>query len=263
VGKAHWRGELLDGAALAARQLERPDLPRRLEAAWRSAATLPRLLRWIASDGHTVATIRAKAKKALNGCPKNDGRQLGLIRVLAGDMHAAVDLLAKAPGLGWSSPEHPGHTLFPLLAMLLPRGPQQQVVAAFAAEVEATGRDLLDSFADDVVENKPKLTTPSIVSLIQYVRPSMTLTEADHHVAIGVMKIAAERRVEGILGNSRRRHYSHAALLVVSCLALAPKGRTAELSKWFADLRQQYSRRSAFREELTRACESLGVSVSA
>jgi len=76
---------------------------------------------------------------------------------------------------------------------------------------------------------------------------------------IVAMRIAAERRVEGILGNSRRRHYGHAALLVASCLAFAPKGRAVELSTWYADLRQRYVRRSAFRQELRAAFERIGL----
>jgi len=71
----------------------------------------------------------------------------------------------------------------------------------------------------------------------------------------------AEKRTEGILGNSRRQHYGHAALLVASCVAFAPKSRASELLRWAADLRQQYWRRHAFREELARASESLGVLV--
>ena len=74
------------------------------------------------------------------------------------------------------------------------------------------------------------------------------------------MRIAAEKRTERILGNSRRQHYGHAALLVASCVAFAPKSRASELLRWAADLRQQY-RRHAFREELARAWESLGVLV--
>ena len=218
VGKSHWRGELLDGAALAAQQLGRSDVPRRLEAAWRGAPTLPRLLRWIASDGHTLATLRAKAKKALTRCPKTAGRQLGLLRVLVGDLPAAADVLAKAPGLGWSSEDHPGHLVFPLLAVLLANG---------------TARKVSDTLL------------------------------ADRDVAITAMRVAAERRVEGILGSARRRHYGHAALLVASCLAFAPKRREAEFSKWSAELRQQYLRRSAFRQELTRAFASLDVSLPA
>ena len=77
------------------------------------------------------------------------------------------------------------------------------------------------------------------------------------------MRIAADKRVEGILGNSRRRHYGHAALLVASCVAYAPKKRAAEFLRWAEELRQQYWRRHAFREELARASESLGVTLPA
>ena len=95
VGKSHWRGELLDGAALAAQQLGRSDVPKRLEAAWRAAPTLIRLLRWLAADGPTPTVLRAKAKKALTRCPRTAGRQLGLLRVLTGDLRAAADCSRK------------------------------------------------------------------------------------------------------------------------------------------------------------------------
>ena len=101
---------------------------------------------------------------------------------------------------------------------------------------------------------------PSLVALIQGARPGVALTDADRDSAIDAMRIAAEKRVDGILGNSRRQHYGHAALLVASCVAFAPKSRVAKILRWATDLRQQYWRRHAFREELARACESLGVS---
>ena len=169
-------------------------------------------------------------------------------------------MLSKSPGLGWSNPDHPGHMLFPLLATLLSNG---AIGDALVTELEATGRDPLESFAVPDEEHKPRLRTPSIVVLIQSVRPSIALTDPDRDAAIDAMRIAAEKRTEGILGNSRRQHYGHAALLVASCVAFAPKKRAAELLRWAMDLRQQYWRRHAFREELARACESLGVLVSA
>lgn len=95
AGKSHWRGDLLDGAALAAQQLGRSDAFKRLEAAWRAAPTLTRLVRWLVADGHVPAVLRAKAKKALARCPKTARRQLGLIRVLVGDIGAAADLLSR------------------------------------------------------------------------------------------------------------------------------------------------------------------------
>ena len=86
---------------------------------------------------------------------------------------------------------------------------------------------------------------------------------ANRDAAIDAMRITAEKRTEGILGNSRRQHYGHAALLVASCVAFAPKSRASELLKWATDLRQRYSRRHAFRQELARACESLDVFIPA
>jgi hypothetical protein len=255
VRESHWRGEILDGAALAAQVLGRPDLSKRLEAAWRAAPTMSRLLRWLAVDGDEYERIRSKAAKSLARCLKTATRQIGLLRVLVGDVTGAAAVLAKSPGLGWSNPDHPGHTLFPLLAMLLSNG---TISGAFVTELEATGRDPLESFAVPDEEHKPRLRTPSIVALIQSVRPSI-VTDSDRDAVIDAMRIAAEKRTEGILGNSRRQHYGHAALLVASCVAFAPKSRASELLKWAADLRQQYWRRHAFREELARASESLGV----
>ena len=261
VGKSYWRGQLLDGSALAAQQLGRADVARRLEAAWRGAPTLTRLLRWLTSGGCTVATLRVKAKKALTRCPKNAGRQVGLLHVLVGDLGAAATLLSKASGLGWSSEDHPGHVVFPLLAILLANGTTGTVSDALLAQLESGGHDPMEAVVDDSAEQKPRLATPSIVAMIQNVRPSLEVTDADRDVSINAMRTAAAKRVEGILGNSRRRHYGHAALLVASCLAFAPKRREAELSKWYAELRQQYARRSAFRQELARAFATLEVSV--
>ena len=179
--------------------------------------------------------------------------------MLVGDLSAAADLLSKAPGLGWSSDDHPGHVVFPLLAVLLANETTRKISDALLTELESTGRDPVESFAEDHAETKPKLATPSIVALVQDLRPSVRMTAAERNVSIGAMRVAAEKRVEGIRGNSRRRHYGHAALLVASCLAVAPKGPEAGLSQWVSELRQRYSRRSAFREEPAQAFASLGL----
>ena len=68
---------------------------------------------------------------------------------------------------------------------------------------------------------------------------------------------AAEKRIEGILSNSRRRHYAHAAMLAASCVALAPTSRATDFSTWMAALQQEYKRRHAFQQELTRAMATL------
>jgi len=256
VGKSHWRGELLDGAALAAQQLKRSDVADRLAVAWHAAPTLPRLLRWLVSEDGSPTDLRAKARKIVSRCPKTAGRQLGLLRLLARDISAAADLLSQAPGLGWSSDEHPGHVLFPSFALLLARRTSKRVPDALLASLDSTCRDPLEVLSSDDVERRPRLRTPSIATLIQGVSSTITFVEEDLRSMVDSMCAAAERRVEEILNRSRRRQYGHAAMLVASCVALAPAAGGEDLSAWMMGLRQTYSRRHAFREELRRAMES-------
>lgn len=133
---------------------------------------------------------------------------------------------------------------------------------AITSHSRGAGRDPLESFAMTEEKHKPKLATPSMVALIQGARPGVALTDADRDAPID--RCASRLRSE-LTGSSvtRRQHRGHAALLIASCVAFAPKKRAAELLRWAMDLRQQYWRRHAFREELARACESLGVLVSA
>jgi hypothetical protein len=259
VGKSHWRGELLDGAALAAQQLKRSDVAERLAAAWHAAPTLPRLLRWLVTEDRSPTDLQAKARKIVSRCPKTAGRQLGLLRLLACDISAAADLLSQAPGLGWSSDQHPGHVLFPSFAILLARRNSTRVSEALLADLDSTGRDPLELLPPDDFERRATLTTPSIATLIKHASSTIIVADEDLRSMVDAMRVAAERRVEGVLGNSRRRHYAHAAMLVASCVALAPAAGGKDLSAWMMGLRQTYSRRHAFREELRRAMESLGV----
>lgn len=203
--------------------------------------------------------MRTKARKAAALGPRKAGRQIGLLRVLLGDVTAAAALLSKAPGLGWSDPEHPGHVVFPLRALLFSEGTSGKVNDALVPELDATGCDPLEVFSDDDTQSKPRLSTGSIAQLLQGLRPSITLTDKDRDAATDAMRVAAEKRADGILGNSRRRHYGHAAWLVASCVASVPAGRDRELAQWAADVRQQYRRRHAFREELARAFARLGL----
>lgn len=231
-------------------------MPARLHAAWRADPTLPRLLRWLVAGGDGPTSLKARAKKALAGCPKNAGQQVGLLRMLVRDVPGAGALLSEAPGLGWSSPDHPGHMVFPLLAMLLTKGP---IADALTKELDATAHDVLQSLRSGDDERTPMLKTPSVATVMAAVCAGMSVAGADADVAIEAMLTAADKRAEGVLNNSRRRHYGHAALLVASCVAYAPKSRHAELTHWAAALRQRYWRRHAFRQELTRAFDALGV----
>jgi hypothetical protein len=130
------------------------------------------------------------------------------------------------------------------------------------ADLDSTCRDPLEVLSPDDVDRGPKWGTPSIATLIRDVSSTITLAERDLQSMVDAMRVAAERRVEGILGNSRRRYYGHTAMLVASCVALAPAGSDKDLSAWVMGLRHTHSRHHAFKEELRRAMESLGVSAT-
>lgn len=254
VGESHWRGEFLDGAALAAQQLERRDATKRLEAAWLGAPSLLRLLRWLGACAPTTATLVKRAKWAVEHCPGEEARQMGLLKVLTGDAFAAARLLEAAPGLGWSREGHPGHVLFPAFAGLLADGNDAALSEELSAGLEQSPSDPLDMEWDDGENAKPKLTAPSIMELFELVRPGSRLDAKDRTAMFEAMRAAASRRVEGILGNKRRRHYGHAATLVVCCLELAPfVGKQKAVTQWFDDVRKKYSRFSAFQAELKQA----------
>jgi hypothetical protein len=142
---------------------------------------------------------------------------------------------------------------------LLARRNSTRVSEALLADLDSTGRDPLELLPPDDFERRATLTTPSIATLIKHASSTIIVADEDLRSMVDAMRVAAEWRVEGVLGNSRRRHYAHAAMLVASCVALAPAAGGKDLSAWMMGLRQTYSRRHAFREELRRAMESLGV----
>ena len=116
--KSYTRGDFLDGAALAAQELGRKDLPKYLERAWRTEPSLLRLRRWLGSATRKQA-LKKRVAAAIEACPKKEHSQLGFLHVLNGDMVSAAKLLTRAPGLGWSCSEHPGPLLFPLFCRML------------------------------------------------------------------------------------------------------------------------------------------------
>jgi hypothetical protein len=118
----------------------------------------------------------------------------------------------------------------------------------------------LEALSPDDLERRSKLGTPSIATLIQHASSTIIVADEDLRSMVDAIRVAAERRVEGVLGNSRRRHYGHAAMLVASCCVLAPAAGGKGFTAWMMGLRQTHSRRHAFREELRRGMESRGMS---
>lgn len=230
----HSRGEFLDGAALATQELGRKDLPVRFERAWRDAPTLVRLRRWLGS-ATTKQVLRERAAAALDVCPNRSVRQRAILHVLLGSFGTAAKLLASAPGLGWSSGDHPGHLLFAIFTSLLTDAP-----------LEATSADDFEDFSAMSEQNEPRLATPETASLIDLSGIVSPQGGSDRAAMLNAMRKAAEKRIAGVTENKRRRHYAHAATLAMTCMRIDPGGSSA----WMAKIRSDYRRYPALQHEL-------------
>lgn len=242
--KEHARGELLDGAALAAQELGRTDLPARLERAWRSAPTMLRLRRWLGAAG-SKAVVRKRAAGALEACPKQARRQRAFLHLILGDFEPAAKLLAAAPGLGWSDGEHPGHLIFPLFQRLL--GSSHTPLSSNAEQLPGRGMDIEELDLMTTARDEPRLATPEVDRIIEQAGIGAVADAKARGAVVDGMRKAAEHRVEGVTGKQRHRYYGHAASLVAICVAIDPSPATA---RWLARLRDEYRRYPALRAEL-------------
>jgi hypothetical protein len=245
--KDYTRGELLDGAALAAQQLGRKDLSPWLERAWRAGPSMLRLRRWLGSAG-SKATLRKRASEALLACPKQAARQRAFLHSLQGEIEPAAKLLAAAPGLGWSNGEHPGHLLFPVFTRLL--GGKKKATSQRTALMGHRGMDIEELEAMSADENEPRLAAPEVDPLLELAGVSSIPSPETRSAVVAAMRTAAKSRLAGVTEQKRRRHYGHAAELVGVCVSCDPSADTA---RWVAALRTEHKRFPALRAELDRA----------
>ncbi|MBI4882159.1 MAG: hypothetical protein HY812_21230 [Planctomycetes bacterium] len=245
--KEYARAEFLDGAALAAQELGRTDLPARLERAWRADPNMLRLRRWLGTALRKAA-VRKRAAAALAACPKEEHRQRAFLHVLMGEFEPAAKLLSAAPGLGWSDEEHAGHLLFPLFAALLCDGTAAPRPHRAALSVRRA-MDLEELTLVTADEAAPRLATPEVEQLLLQAGIDGVPDVARMDVLLA-MRRAAESRLTGVTEQKRRRHYGHAADLVAACVAC---DRSPEAARWVASLRTEHRRFPALRAELDRA----------
>ncbi len=246
IDEVHWRGEFLDGAALAAQELGRRDLPSRLERAWRQAPSMLRLRRWLGS-ADSKASVRKRAAQALDACPKRARRQRGLLHLLLGDVASAAKLLAAAPGLGWSDGDHPGHLLFPHFRAVL--GGEASDLPDESDPLSVRRRDVDELDWMSAERDERHLATPEVREVLELAGIGGS-PDADARAAmLRAMRKAAEKRVAGVTGEKRRRRYPHAAQLVADCAAADP---TPDTARWVASIRDEYRRYPALQRELGR-----------
>jgi hypothetical protein len=256
VKSPHWRGEFLDDSALAAQQLGRDDVTDRLEAAWRGAPSLARLLRWLGAGSPGAALLKKRAVAASKRCPTESPLVRGVLQLLVGDVQDAAALLAAAPGLGWCRNGHPGHVLFASLAWILAGAPDDTLRAVVAAVIQRPPQttEILDVELGDAAraDDPPRLATPALVRLLQDAKP--TVSTETRAAVVRALRAAATARASGVLREKRRRHYDHAALLVACCVEIEASGGSAKSgTRWAAALQQRTSRYPAFQAALREA----------
>lgn len=243
-----WTGELLDGAALAASKLGRKDATKKLEAAWVGAPSLCRLLRWLVADSATAATIRKRAAATIDASPTRSKRLHAFLDVIVGDVPSAAKALKSAPGLGWSSDDHPGHLLFAVFAWLVGDGTAKGVSVGVLEVLKQPPRSLLDVHLE-AEEGSTKLPTPTVLDVLERASVRANVAPKDRAAALDAMRTAASKRTDGVTGEKRRRHYDHAAMLVGCCVEAERPGSAA----WLEALRARTSRFPAYQEALRAA----------
>lgn len=235
------RGGFLDGAALAAQEIELEDLPNRLERAWRTEPSLLRLRRWLGSAGNKAA-LKKRVAASIEACPKKERCQLALLHVLGGDMVSAARLLGDAPGLGWSRSEHPGHLLFSMFCRLI-----SDTVQNLGLDTGYRGHrdmDELDMLGMD--SDETRLHSPSVDDVLALADIDTVEEPSVRATMLKAMQKAAEKRLDGVTENKRRRYYGHAASLA---LASAAVDSTGAAEKWLAGIREKYRRYPALQRE--------------
>lgn len=246
AGETHWRGAFLDGAALAAQELGSKDLAKRLERSWRTDPSLLRLRRWLGSSKSKSVMIK-RAAEAVKTCPKEDLRQRAFLYILLEDLQSAAKLLASAPGLGWSETEHPGHLLFPVFCRILG-----------AEKIDFTEDD--GSIPDDILDiderwpspdenGEARLNNPHINEILEVANIGRMSNAKNRAAVLKSMRAAAEKRIEGVIENKRRRYYGHAASLAAAYVAIDPSQAT---KTWLDMLGNKYRRYPAFQRELLK-----------
>jgi tetratricopeptide (TPR) repeat protein len=258
-----WRGDFLDGAALAAAQLGRADATHRLEVAWLGAPSLARLLRWLVADEPDAPVLKRRVTMALEKCPGGAFRLMGLLHVLSGDFASAAERLAQANGVGWSFSEHPGHLLFPAFTWLLGGAPADTLRGELALPLHrpptmlfGLGYGLDFEAAGMAAASRPALQTPSVVHVLLRSRVGEHLSTKDRRLMLDALRTAASVRTDAVLDGKRRRTYSHAAMLIACCVELeALAGHAEAAARWAAGLRERTRRFPAFQKALRVALD--------
>lgn len=260
-----WKGDFLDGAALAAHELGHRNLTYRLATAWRATPSLARLLRWLEAGAPSATALKRRASSERARSPQKSARLMGVLDLVAGDFESAAKRLSSASGLGWSDDEHPGHVLFPACVWLLGEPPAGTLRAALVAPLRHPPSSLLDiEESDEELDEEPfepelprlALPAPDLLSVLRRAKLEQHLLPATRQLLRDALRMAAQTRLTGVLHEKHRRDYAHAARLVACCVEVEhAAGEGALATHWAAVLQDETKRFPAFQAELQSALQ--------
>ena len=95
--------------------------------------------------------------------------------------------------------------------------------------------------------DEQRLDTPEVSVLVLLADVAAPTDSRARTAVLKAMRKAAEKRIEGVTENKRRRHYGHAASLALLC---AQVDATPEAAAWLAAIRDRYRRYPALQGEL-------------
>jgi tetratricopeptide (TPR) repeat protein len=254
------QAQFADRAARVALALDHPRVAHGLlHQALRAEPTVERLLRWVAFGEPATAKIVERAREERAEVPRVTARVRGALDLLVGEYAAGAAHLAKADGFGWSDEEHAGHVLFPgLLVALMGAAAAKHLLAGIgdvlgvpdpSPWIEAPIAPLRDRDP-----GLPVLSAPTLLSVLERTVTAQPLDPAVRPAVLAALRSAAEHRVEGVLGEKRRREYDHAARLTIAVgVAYALTGNAHEAEGFVQQIQVRYPRHVAFQDALLAA----------
>ena len=195
-------------------------------------------------------------------------RLLATLLLLDGETEEAIALAQRAPAVGWSGGSHPGPVVIPYLLCAATGGATLSTGTALAdlwrgIDADEPAFPMWDLHAEDGdLDDEPEDAWPGMslkprpVRLTRFLQAQIGQQPVDPEQRARFLKVAwsvAERRVKEILDKKHRRAYERAAMLVgavaeAQTIAGDPESGHALL----ANVRQQFSRYSAFTRELDK-----------
>jgi len=268
VSKPHPRAGLADRLATVAGATAQWELAlssRRL--AWRLEPTRRRLrdlaqvaLDLFGADEDLERLMRAELRALQEGDYRAGSDCAGLLEVLAGELDVAERRLAAAPSVGWSSHDHPGGAVFPVLLVAgagLHQPPEGTILAELWSHLDGSRREWWDSMKDQ--EEREALAAigvasvapPDLSDLVSALLLRRMPGDGQKRAFLETCRSVALGRARHIVSHKFRNAYDRAASAAAACAeGFALAGWPDEGRLLVEGLRQEFPRHSAFKRSL-------------